>query len=236
MSKGTYKVVQNFRKSQKSDRKAYYLMNVHEEVLSELGKKAKTKQFRNNLCKINCIVCKGPEPYPDGNDGFYIIRAYSDRWSYDIKDYFPIIISDKMLDINAIKEGKELEVIGKLGSWPANKFYLVVYATKCSFLQDGTVQRDMNRKSFVYIQGCIRQPAIYSVINSKEAAVMVVELFDENGKKEYIPCLAWCKDARMVRKILPSDKVKIYGNLQSYSKVKGVRKKRYICVENIDLI
>lgn len=233
MSKRAYQVVQNSRKSRKSGRKTYYLITVHEDVLNELGKKGKTKYFRDNLCKIKCTVYKRPELYQDGKDGLYIIGAYSYRdGETTMKDYFPVIVSDKMLNINEIESGTKLEVIGQLGSWPDNKSYLVVYAAKCKILYD---QIQNIRNSFVYIQGYISKPAIYSVIAGKESVVMNVKL-NEDGKEQCILCLAWSQEARIIRSLLPGDKVKIYGNLQSYSKIEGVHKKRYVCVETIDLI
>lgn len=219
--------------SQKTGRRAFYLTNLHESLLKDLGKAAKTKQFRDNVCSLNCIVEKEPLPLEKESRNFYQMWVYLYRRSYKTKENFEIMLPNKLLDKNAIEVGTELEIIGQFWNIQEDEMDKpIIMAAQCNILQSGSVYAGMPRSSFIYLEGYIVQPIVYDMFNGKMIAVILLEINKTMEETDQILCIAWGKNARNTNTLKLGDKVKIYGNVQNKSNVIEICEKWYVCIEH----
>lgn len=134
----------------------------------------------------------------------------------DVFDTLPITISERlMLGIN-IEKGTKMLVEGQLRSYNkyldgSNKLILTVFARNITL-----VDEDAKNPNQIYLDGYICKKPIYRTTPfGREITDMLIAVNRPYNKSDYIPGIAWGRNARYSENLKVGDRIKLWGRIQS---------------------
>ena len=149
-------------------------------------------------------------------EGFYLFKISSERLS-DNEDILPITVSERLIDKQSLKLGTRVEVIGQLRSYnnydnKKNKLVLTIFAREINLLEEDTEQNPNQ----IFLNGFICKPPVYRKTPfGREICDILVAVNRAYNKSDYIPCIAWGRNARYLSKLSVGENIKIWGRVQS---------------------
>ena len=169
----------------------------------------------NEACVIG-IVC-GYLTYSHDVHGerFYRFMLRSERLSEN-SDMICVTISEKMLTEISVDMGVKLKIFGQFRSYnnytgQGNKLILTLFAKDVTLVDD-----EEDPRNEIYLNGYICKPIIYRVTPfGREIADILLAVNRAFNKSDYIPCIAWGRNARFVKHLDVGCNVKIWGRMQS---------------------
>lgn len=180
--------------------------------------------INNNNITLAGVVEREPEySHEVLGEGFYVFMLKCSRTSGN-KDTLPVMISDRLTDIKEIKVGQVVTVSGQIRSFNRHiddvksKLILSVFAreleTELSF------EEDINT---VILDGFVCKPPIYRCTpKGREIADILVAVNRPYGKSDYIPCIAWGRNARFAGGLEVGEHIQIQGRFQSREYAKKI--------------
>ena len=125
-------------------------------------------------------------------EGFYMVDVLVKRLS-DSEDRIPVMISERLVDVNEDYEGEYIHVMGQFRSYnrheeKKNRLVLSVFAREVEFVEDD----DENMKSnAIFLDGYICKPPVYrkTPLGRKSRIYGI-----ENGKAEGFPRASGCTE------------------------------------------
>lgn len=148
-------------------------------------------------------------------EGFYRFIIMSDRLS-DNKDTIVVTISERILADLEIPAGTKVEITGQFRSYnnysgEGSKLILTLFARDLRFADD--CEKCENE---IYLNGYICKPVVYRVTPfGREIADILVAVNRAYNKSDYIPCIAWGRNAKFVNTLSVGANIKIWGRMQS---------------------
>ena len=145
---------------------------------------------------------------------FYIFKMEIPRLS-GTSDIIPITVSERLLVSEDLKIGEKVVVKGQFRSYNTyvdnkNRLILTVFAkdliTENNFTEEQEEWEKQNISNEVVLNGYVCKPPIYRQTPFKR------EIAD---KSDYIPCIAWGRNARFCQNMEVGTCVKIVGRVQS---------------------
>jgi single-stranded DNA-binding protein len=138
-------------------------------------------------------------------------------------DNIPITISERLFRDEDIAIGKNVKVNGQFRSYNGyennkNRLVLTVFVKDIEFLPDGDeVLSDKDVVSNeVDLTGFICKPPIYRQTPfGREITDILIAVNRAYNKSDYIPCIAWGRNARFCSKMPVGTEVKVTGRVQS---------------------
>lgn len=147
---------------------------------------------------------------------FYTFTLEIPRLS-GISDNVKIMVSDRLLADISLSIGDVIEVDGQFRSYNSyengeNRLVLTVFA-KDIRLCDKTEDKNPNS---LYLNGFICKAPVYRTTPfGREITDLLVAVNRSYNKSDYIPVIAWGRNARFCKNINVGDNVKIWGRIQS---------------------
>ena len=154
---------------------------------------------------------------------FYIFDLEVPRLSGNA-DIIPITISERLLEAEELQIDKKVIIEGQFRSYNSyqnerNKLVLTVFAKDVKFVenQDEEIQASKDFVSNeVILNGYICKKPIYRQTPfGREIADLLLAVNRAYNKSDYIPCIAWGRNARFCENIEVGTEVKIVGRVQS---------------------
>ena len=148
------------------------------------------------------------------NEPFYAGTLLVKRLSGAV-DRLPVTIPGKLMAINEVQTGQLLLVSGQVRSY--NKVVegsgrLMVTL----FVQSMTPTTENDTMNKVSLEGVLCKPPIYrSTPFGREICDMMLAVNRAFGKSDYIPCIAWGRNAQYASRFHVGDRVRLTGRLQS---------------------
>lgn len=150
-------------------------------------------------------------------EGFY--RFYIDvpRLS-KCNDRIPVTISERLTAKDESLLGKCIEIEGQFRSYnnysgKGNKLILTVFVRELRFLESVAEIKNPNQ---IYLNGYICKNPVYRTTPfGREIADILLAVNRQYNKSDYIPCIAWGRNARFSDKLQVGDNLKIWGRIQS---------------------
>lgn len=193
--------------------------------------------IENNAVTIAGIVESLPvfshEVY---GEGFYNFAVNVTRLS-DSFDKIPVLISERLVDKERLKVGTVVELEGQFRSYnnytgeDGSKLVLIVFVRELKFLADKSEIKNPNQ---IYLNGFICKKPVYRTTPfGREIADLLLAVNRPYNKSDYIPCIAWGRNARFSGSLAVGDNVKVWGRIQSrkyqkkYSEDKVITKVAY---------
>ncbi|MEG1710572.1 MAG: single-stranded DNA-binding protein [Clostridia bacterium] len=133
----------------------------------------------------------------------------------DAEDILPVTVSERLLYKCDINLGKRVTVIGQFRSYNKlieNKSKLILTV----FLQDLTITPDEPYANLIELSGFICKAPIYRTTPfNREICDILVAVNRAYGKSDYIPAIAWGRNARFVKFLSVGEQIVINGRIQS---------------------
>lgn len=147
-------------------------------------------------------------------EGFYETVMEVERLSSQ-KDMIPITISERLMQEVDLEEGDFLTIEGQFRSYNKvidgkSKLMLTVFVREC---KENLDREDVNS---VELTGYVCKPPIFRTTPFKrEIADVLIAVNRAYNKSDYIPCIAWGRNARFASRLGIGDKVSLVGRIQS---------------------
>ena len=175
----------------------------------------KIEQMNNNRVFLSGTVQSEPiyshETY---GEAFYEITLLVPRLSNHL-DRVPVTVSEKLIASGKFELGKYVCIKGQFRSYNKlengkSKLMLTVFVREiCDF------EEDMN-PNVIEITGYIcKEPTYRTTPFNREIADVLIAVNRAYNKSDYIPCIAWGRNARFVKNLSVGEKIAISGRIQS---------------------
>ena len=183
------------------------------------------KIFENNQVSIvGEIVSDFRFSHEGYGEGFYLVDISVNRLS-NIVDYIPVMISERLIDVEENYIGQYLYVTGQFRSFnrheeKKNRLVLSVFAREVEFM-DGP-EEDI-KSNQIFLDGYICKEPIYRKTPlGREIADLLIAVNRSYGKSDYIPCICWGRNARFASNFDVGGHVQVWGRIQSREYVKKI--------------
>lgn len=154
-------------------------------------------------------------------EGFYEMDVLVKRLSGQ-GDVLPVTISERLIESNRLTVGSEISAVGQFRSYNKlvegkSKLMLTVFVRD---LVDGAEAKNPNS---IVLSGYICKPPVYRTTPfSREIADILIAVNRAYNKSDYIPCIAWGRNARFVKNLEVGEKIAISGRIQSREYTKRI--------------
>ena len=169
----------------------------------------------NNKVYLRGKVIREPEfSHEVYGEGFYEMDLAVQRLS-DHNDIVPVTVSERLLNENDFSLGTEISLKGQFRSYnkmvdDKSRLMLTVFVREL-VENDPTINPNI-----IELSGYICKPPIYRTTPFKrEICDMLLAVNRAYNKSDYLPCIAWGRNARFVRGIDVGQKVFVSGRIQS---------------------
>jgi len=180
--------------------------------------------MNNNYEKNNQVMLKGkcvsdPEySHSVLGEGFYEFTLAVPRLSSEI-DYLPITISERLLpEIKDLNE--EIGIIGQLRSYnklqdEKSRLILTIFAREIVDSSELTSSNNINITGFI-----CKEPIYRTTPFGREITDILIACNRAYNKSDYLPCIAWGRNARFAGDLQIGDKIELSGRIQSRQYIK----------------
>lgn len=171
----------------------------------------------NKVSVIGEVVSEFTFSHEVFGEGFYLVSLAVSRLS-DQVDVIPLMVSERLLDVKQDYRGRTVEAVGQFRSYNChegvkNRLVLSVFVRELNFLEEFT---DCTKTNQIYLDGYICKEAIYRKTPlGREIADLLLAVNRPYGKSDYIPCIAWGRNARYVSGFAVGSRVRVWGRVQS---------------------
>lgn len=171
--------------------------------------------MNNNKVFLSGRVESEPEfSHETFGEGFYEVKLSVPRLS-EHTDIIPVTVSEKLLVKDSFKVGNNVAIKGQFRSYnkivdEKSRLMLTVFVRE---LID--VDETMN-PNIIEIEGFVcKQPIYRTTPFKREICDVLVAVNRAYNKSDYLPCIAWGRNARFIKDASVGTKVSIVGRIQS---------------------
>ncbi|MDE6059760.1 MAG: single-stranded DNA-binding protein [Clostridia bacterium] len=147
-------------------------------------------------------------------EGFYEFYVKVMRLSGQA-DILPVTISERLIQGNDFKIGSTISALGQFRSYnklEGGKSRLMLTV----FVREIVEASPANNPNSIVLSGYICKPPVYRTTPfNREIADLLIAVNRAYNKSDYIPCIAWGRNARFVQNLKVGDKVALSGRIQS---------------------
>ena len=157
-------------------------------------------------------------------EGFYMVDVRVERLSDSI-DIIPLMVSERLLDVNGDYKGMYIAVNGQFRSYNRheerkNKLVLSVFAREIDFVDEIGESTKSNQ---IYLDGYIcKEPVYRKTPLGREIADLLLAVNRPYGKSDYIPCICWGRNARFASNFEVGARCAVWGRIQSREYMKKI--------------
>ncbi len=173
------------------------------------------EQMSNNKLSLTGIIVSRPvfshEIY---GEGFYEMFLEVPRLS-EQKDVLPITVSERLIAEHDLTVGSRIGVSGQFRSYNKledgkSRLMLTVFVRE--ILPES---RDAN-PNCIELTGYICKPTVYRTTPfAREICDVLLAINRAYNKSDYIPCIAWGRNARFLKTLKVGEKITVSGRIQS---------------------
>lgn len=153
-------------------------------------------------------------------EGIYKIILKVNRTS-DNFDLIPVLISERLIDLSELKLDTKIKIIGRFNSFNKREegkssLVLYVFTKEIEFIDPDT--SDLN---LILLKGFLcKSPTYRRTPLGREITDLLIAVNREYSKSDYIPCIAWGRNAKFANNFIIGDYVWLEGRIQSRDYVK----------------
>lgn len=175
----------------------------------------------NNLTEKNNRVFISGEIVTDAEfshevygEGFYEMNVLVKRLSGQ-GDILPVTVSERLINDKDLKVGVKINAFGQFRSYNKmvdgkSKLMLTVFVRE---LLDSPTVKNPN---CIVLSGYVCKPPVYRTTPfNREIADILIAVNRSYNKSDYIPCIAWGRNARFAQNLEVGEKIVISGRIQS---------------------
>ena len=147
-------------------------------------------------------------------EGFYEFFVRVMRLSGQA-DILPVTLSERLIQDGTLCKGKSICALGQFRSYNKiengkSRLMLTV------FIRELLEELPDKNPNSILLSGYICKPPVYRTTPfNREIADVLIAVNRAYNKSDYIPCIAWGRNARFVKNLAVGDKIAISGRIQS---------------------
>ena len=171
--------------------------------------------LKNNVVYLCGTVSASPKySHELYGEGFYEFSLCVVRLSGQC-DYIPVTVSERLMSGVDLSEGTEVALNGQFRSYnkienAKSKLMLTV------FVRDFVPPEASKNPNTAELLGYVCKPPVYRTTPfNREICDVLLAVNRAYNKSDYIPCIAWGRNARFVRDIEVGQKIFVSGRIQS---------------------
>ena len=159
-------------------------------------------------------------------ESFYVFNLEIPRLSGN-SDIIPITVSERLIKEDTLMEGKKLLVKGQFRSYNSyenekNRLILTVFAKDIIEVEENNeeeenemVKKDTITNEVVLVGYICKKPIYRQTPFGREISDLLLAVNRAYNKSDYIPCIAWGRNARFCQNLEVGTEVKVVGRVQS---------------------
>jgi len=171
----------------------------------------------NQVTIIGKVVSEFTFSHEVYGEGFYSFYVEVQRLS-EVVDQLPVTISERLLHGCTLEEGTLVEIQGQFRSYnrhdgEKNRLVLTVFARELFILTDDLIYKNPNQ---IVLAGFVCKKPVYRTTPfGREIADLLLAVNRPYSKSDYIPCIAWGRNARYAQNLEVGEMIRIWGRIQS---------------------
>lgn len=148
-------------------------------------------------------------------EGFYSVNIEVPRLS-DTSDYLPITVSERLIASLDMSIGNTVSIEGQLRSYNryidgSNRLILTIFARDIKNLEE--ISKSPNQ---IFLDGFICKSPVYRTTPfGREITDLLVAVNRPYNKSDYIPAIAWGRNARFSNILEIGSHIRLWGRIQS---------------------
>ena len=173
-----------------------------------------TEKNNNKVFIMGEVVSEASFSHEVYGEGFYDLNVRVMRLSGQA-DVLPVTVSERLISDGDLKIGAQLCALGQFRSYNKiengkSRLMLTVFVRE---LVDVPPSKNPNS---IVLSGYICKPPVYRTTPfNREIADLLIAVNRSYNKSDYIPAIAWGRNARFVRGLAVGDRVALSGRIQS---------------------
>lgn len=189
--------------------------------------KTTSSVYNNNMVEVCGYVETAPVVHHRTHEeNIYSFTLRVPRLNPETSDYLPIKLSERAANISSIKVGDIVRLEGQFRSF--NKVNRETNKTSLElsiFVRNLTKVDKIEALNTIHLVGHLcKEPTYRTTPSGREISDVILAVNRVYGRSDYIPCIAWSRNARFVSGLMVGDAVIIEGRVQSrkyYKRVEG---------------
>ena len=189
-------------------------------------KKLDTSYLENNyLTLVGKVTGEKKFSHEIYGERFYIFNLSIPRLSGN-SDIIPITVSERLIKEDTLQEGNKLLIKGQFRSYNSyenekNRLILTVFAKDIMEVEENEeeendiVRKDIVTNEVVLVGYICKKPIYRQTPFGREIADLLLAVNRAYNKSDYIPCIAWGRNARFCQNLEVGTQVKVVGRVQS---------------------
>ncbi|MBO5927310.1 MAG: single-stranded DNA-binding protein [Clostridia bacterium] len=175
----------------------------------------------NNLTEKNNRVFISGEIVSDAEfshevygEGFYEMNVLVRRLSGQA-DLLPVTVSERLIEESNLTKGSFITAVGQFRSYnklidKKSKLMLTV------FVKEILNNLQVKNPNSIMLCGYVCKPPVYRTTPfNREIADILIAVNRSYNKSDYIPCIAWGRNARFAKTLEVGEKICLFGRIQS---------------------
>ena len=173
----------------------------------------------NHLILVGKVVSEKTYSHEIYGEKFYLFNLEVVRLS-STTDIIPITISERLITDIDLSIGKGLEIEGQFRSYnnyenEKNRLVLTVFAKEIKEVEINDDDRETVTNEVELIGYICKKPIYRQTPFGREIADILLAVNRAYNKRDYIPCIAWGRNARFCQNMEVGTEVKLIGRVQS---------------------
>jgi primosomal replication protein N len=150
-------------------------------------------------------------------EGFYTFKVEVPRLS-NVSDILPVTISERLLAGKNVLLNSIVEIQGQFRSYNQydqgrNRLILTVFALDLIIKENEEEIKSINQ---IYLDGFICKNPVYRTTPfGREITDILLAVNRSYHKSDYIPCIAWGRNAKYAQHLKVGDHLRLWGRIQS---------------------
>ena len=173
----------------------------------------------NHLVLVGKIASDKNYSHEIYGEKFYVFNLEVIRLSSTV-DIIPITVSERLLTNLELEIGKKVAVEGQFRSYnnyenEKNRLILTVFAKEISEVGEDQEEKEEITNEVTLVGYVCKAPIYRQTPFGREIADVLLAVNRAYNKSDYIPCIAWGRNARFCQNMEVGTEVKIVGRVQS---------------------
>ncbi|MDD6339262.1 MAG: single-stranded DNA-binding protein [Butyrivibrio sp.] len=187
----------------------------------------------NKVTIVGEVVSEFEYSHEVYGEGFYTVDISVNRLSNSV-DIIPLMVSERLVDVNEDLRGVLVEAQGQFRSYnrheeTKNRLVLSIFVRELNYVE--TCDEHISTNS-IFLDGYICKPPVYRKTPlGREIADVLIAVNRPYGKSDYIPCIAWGRNARYAAGFSVGSHIQVNGRIQSREYTKKISEEE--CVKRV---
>ncbi len=177
----------------------------------------------NHITLVGKVTSEKKLSHEIYGEKFYVFDLSVPRLSGNF-DSIPVTISERLITEKGLPLESKMSITGQFRSYNSyegekNRLVLTVFAKSADFLEDQEADIPVGKDFItneVVLDGYIcRKPIYRKTPFGREIADVLLAVNRSYNKSDYIPCIAWGRNAKFCETVAVGTEIKVVGRVQS---------------------